>query len=87
MINGVIPINAALNSISSITCVQRDLDLGSIMAMCFGPPWVMKAYAIWVGLMTLGEDINGASVGTGVLKMNCGFCEYEVILMIISTLG
>ncbi len=55
--------------------------------MYFGPPWVMKAHAIWVGLATLGEVINGASVGTGVLKMNCGFCEYEVILMIISTLG
>ncbi|WP_054843011.1 FkbM family methyltransferase [Vulcanisaeta distributa] len=78
----VIPINAALSSITGSTCVSMDLDLGSIMATYFGPVTddTTCTSDVKIRLITLGEVINETRVRTDVLKMNCEGCEYDVIL-------
>ena len=78
--NTVIPINAALGSTSGITCVPMDLDLGSIMAMYFGPSTGSCNDGFSVRLITLSEVLRETGVSTDVLKMNCEGCEYDVIL-------
>ena len=76
----VIPINAALSSASGSTCVPMDLDLGSIMAMYFGPSMGSCNNGFRIRLITLDEIIRETGVSPGVLKMNCEGCEYDVIL-------
>ena len=78
--NAVIPINAALSSTSGSICVPRNLDLGGIMAMYFGPSMGTCDDSFRVRLITLGEVIRETGVSTDVLKMNCEGCEYDVIL-------
>ncbi len=83
LINRVIPINAALSSVSGVTCVPMDMDLGSIMATYFGPvanDYMCVNGGARVRLATLGEIINETGINTDVLKMNCEGCEYDVIL-------
>ncbi len=80
--NEVIPINAALSSLSGTTCASMDLDLGSIMATYFGPVTNdgICINGVRARLIALGEVINETRVHTDVLKMNCEGCEYDVIL-------